>query len=149
PGGVIIGGVIEAAPIKAAFRAVAPGPKEPPEKLPPGKTPPEKPPVKPPPVVFPVLGTVTLATPQIPGGLDLIAEAASLLKQVHPVKLEILLLETLDLFSHRLDAWFTGLANSVLEECLRQNAQSPPTGLYGWLEKPGQSPPRSIKPEFI
>ena len=149
PGGVIVGGVIEAAPLKAAFRAIAPGPKEPPEKTPPGKTPPEKPPVKPPPVVFPVPGTVTPATPQIPGGLDLIAEAASLLKQVHPDKLEILLLETLDLFSHRLDAWFTGLANSVLEECQRQNAQSPPTGVYGWLEKPGQSPPRSIKPEFI
>jgi hypothetical protein len=89
------------------------------------------------------------SVPQVPGGLNLIAEAASLLKRVHPDKLEILLLETLDLFSHRLDAWFTGLANSMLEECQRQNKEAPPIGMYGWLEKPGKLEVRSIEPEFI
>jgi hypothetical protein len=127
---------------KAAMRPGAPGPLEPAEQ------PPIKPPVKPP-VVFPPPGTVPPPTPQIPGGLDLIAEAASFLKRVHPDKLEILLLETLDLFSHRLDAWFTGLANSILEECQRRNTQSPPVGVYGWLERPGQLNQRSIEPEFI
>lgn len=89
------------------------------------------------------------ATPEVPGGLDLLAEAAGLLKRVHPDKLEILLLETLDLFSHRLDAWFTGLANSILEECQRQNKQSPPIGMYGWLEKPGKIEVRPIEPQYI
>ena len=98
-------------------------------------------------IVFPT-GT-TPSVPQVPGGANLLAEAASLLKRVHPDKLEILLLETLDLFSHRLDAWITGLANSVLEQAQLQNRQSPPIGMYGWLEKPGQLPPRSIAPEFI
>jgi hypothetical protein len=98
-------------------------------------------------IVFPT-GT-TPSVPQVPGGANLLAEAASLLKRVHPDKLEILLLETLDLFSHRLDAWFSGLANSILEQAQLQNKQSPPIGLYGWLEKPGQLPPRSIAPEFI
>jgi hypothetical protein len=89
------------------------------------------------------------ASPEIPGGLDLLAEAAGLLKRVHPDKLEILLLETLDLFSHRLDAWFTGLANSILEECQRQNKQSPPIGMYGWLEKPGKIESRPVEPQYI
>jgi hypothetical protein len=143
-GGVITGGVIKAGTLEATLRQAAPGPHDHPDK-----TPPEKPPVKPGPAVFPGPGIIVPPTPQIPGGLDLIAEAASLLKRVHPDKLEILLLETLDLFSHRLDAWFTGLANSVLEERQRQNIQSPPIGAYGWLEKPGQLNPRSIEPEFI
>jgi len=98
-------------------------------------------------VIFP--GSYTPSGPEIPGGLDLLAEAAGLLKRVHPDKLEILLLETLDLFNHRLDAWFTGLANSVLEECQRQNTQSPPIGMYGWLEKPGGMDSRSIEPEYV
>ncbi|MCP4403230.1 MAG: hypothetical protein GY801_38720 [bacterium] len=87
--------------------------------------------------------------PEIPGGLNLLAEAAGLLKKVDPDKLETLLMETLDLFSHRLDAWFTGLANSVLEECQRENTQPPPVGVYGWLEKPGKLDFKSVEPEFI
>ena len=94
-------------------------------------------------------GGAPSATPELPGGLDLLAEAASLLKRVHPDKLEMLLLETLDLFSHRLDAWFTGLANSLIEECQRQNKQSPPIGMYGWLEKPGKVEVRPIDAQYI
>lgn len=89
------------------------------------------------------------ASPEVPGGLNLLAEAAALLKRVHPDKLEILVLETLDLFSHRLDAWLTGLANSILEECQRQNKQSPPIGMYGWLEKPGAIEARRVEPQYI
>ena len=89
------------------------------------------------------------AAPEFPGGLNLLAEAAGLLKRVHPDKLETLLLETLDLFSHRLDAWFTGLANSLLEECQRQNQQSPPIGMYGWLEKPGKIEAHPVAPQYI
>ncbi|MCP5108260.1 MAG: hypothetical protein GY950_33045 [bacterium] len=87
--------------------------------------------------------------PEIPGGLNLLAEAAGLLKRVHPDKLETLLMETLDLFSHRLDAWFTGLADSLLEECRAENTQPPPVGVYGWLEKPGKLDFKSVEPEFI
>jgi hypothetical protein len=86
---------------------------------------------------------------EIPGGLDLVADAAALLKRVHPDKLEILLVETLDLFSHRLDAWLTGLANARLEECQLEKTNSPPTGVYGWLEKPGELDFTPPAPEFI
>ena len=85
----------------------------------------------------------------IPGGLQLIADAAEILKRVKPDKLEILLLETLDLFSHRLDAWVTGLANSQLTDCLREAQKPPPLGVYGWLETPGKQNTASPKPEFI
>ena len=86
---------------------------------------------------------------KIPGGLKLIAEAANLLKRLHPDKVEILLVETLDLLSHRLDAWLTGIANSQLMVCQKENTQSPPIGIYGWLEKPGELDTTPPKPEFI
>jgi hypothetical protein len=100
-------------------------------------------------VLSPTGGGGAPATPEIPGGLELLAEAAGLLKRVHPDKLETLVLETFDLFSHRLDAWFTGLAHSILEECQRQNKQSPPIGMYGWLQKPGNVESRRIEPQYI
>ncbi len=91
----------------------------------------------------------TTTSVDIPGGLELIADAANLLKEVHPDKLEILLIETLDLFSHRLDAWLTGLANSELIKCQHENSIPPPVGVYGWLEKPGGLDTSPPEPEFI
>jgi len=78
-----------------------------------------------------------------------ITEAANLLKRVPPEKLEILLLEVLDLFSHRLDAWVTGLANVRLVECRKGNSQAPPIGVYGWLEKPGQLDMNPVQAEYM
>ena len=86
---------------------------------------------------------------ELPGGTDLIAEAAALLSQILPDKLEILLVETLDLFSHRLDAWLTGLAYKRLQECRSKADKRPPSGVYGWLEAPGKIGQMDVKPEFI
>lgn len=91
----------------------------------------------------------TAAGINIPGGLKLIADASNLLKRIHPDKVEILLVETLDLLSHRLDAWLTGLANSRLIECQWENTKPPPIGIYGWLEKPGVLDTTPPEPEFI
>ena len=88
-------------------------------------------------------------SPIVERGCDIVADAARLLKRIHPDKLEILLLETLDLFSHRVDAWLTGIANSQLLECQRKNTQAPPTGVFGWLEKPGKLEMTQPQPEFI
>lgn len=96
--------------------------------------------------------TVTAYVPVFPTRpqvCDVIADAAKVLKRVHPDKLEILLLETLDLFSHRFDAWLTGIANARLSECQITNVQAPPTGVYGWLEKPGDLNLEPPKPEYI
>jgi hypothetical protein len=80
---------------------------------------------------------------------DLQQLAANVLKDVHPEKVEVLLLETLDLLSHRLDAWATGLANQKLQECQANTTQAPPIGAFGWLEKPGQLSLSSFEPEYI
>ena len=80
---------------------------------------------------------------------DLHKLAANVLKYVDPEKVEVLLLETLDLLSHRLDAWATGLANQKLQECQANITQAPPIGTFGWLEKPGQLSLSSFEPEYI
>jgi hypothetical protein len=80
---------------------------------------------------------------------DLQKLAANVLKGVDPEKVEVLLLETLDLLSHRLDAWATGLANQKLQECQANTTQAPPIGAFGWLEKPGQLSLSSFEPEYI
>lgn len=80
---------------------------------------------------------------------DLQQLAANILKDVNPEKVEVLLLETLDLLSHRLDAWATGLANQKLQECQANSTQAPPIGAFGWLEKPGQLSLSSFEPEYI
>lgn len=96
-----------------------------------------------------VLNASVPLSPAVASGCNIVADAARLLKRMHPDKLEILLLETLDLFSHRVDAWLTGIANAKLIECQRKNTQSPPTGVFGWLEKPGQLEMTQPNPEFI
>jgi hypothetical protein len=59
------------------------------------------------------------------------------------------LVETLDLFSHRLDAWITGLAHKRLQECLAEPGKAPPIGVYGWLEDPGSVGETRAQAEFI
>ena len=51
-----------------------------------------------------------------------------------PEKLETLLRETLDVASHRLDAWVTSLATRRLDLLRRRRAAGVLIGGYGWLE---------------
>lgn len=55
--------------------------------------------------------------------------------------LEPLLLETLDLCSHRLDAWITSLASRNLEALRSRTSGGIYLGLYGWVEdvRPGNA----------
>jgi hypothetical protein len=55
--------------------------------------------------------------------------------------LEVLLRETLDLASHRLDAWITSLATRRLEALRRARPNEVVVGGYGWVEdlKPGSA----------
>jgi len=70
----------------------------------------------------------------------LIKKAAKILAKVHPDKLELLLTEFMDLFSHRVDAYASGIAyDRLVNDYLKEN-KKPQIGLYGWLEKPGQFP---------
>ncbi|MHA1740076.1 MAG: hypothetical protein ACTSWD_15905 [Candidatus Heimdallarchaeota archaeon] len=81
---------------------------------------------------------------------DFIKRAASYLVPLSPEKLEILLLEVMDLFSHRLDAWITGFAHSRLLESLNKENLKPTIGAYGWLYKPSFKDKSPIsKAEYI
>jgi hypothetical protein len=66
-----------------------------------------------------------------------------------PGELNALFLETLDLFSFRLDAWITGLAHYRLRECREGKSGPMPLGVYGWLEKPGVINDAPPKPQYI
>jgi len=80
-----------------------------------------------------------------------IKSLASMLSLIDPNKLEILLMEFFDLFSHRIDAWVTSLAHERLIKYYKDSdGIKPNIGVYGWLEKPGKiiSTP-AFKPEYI
>lgn len=57
------------------------------------------------------------------------------LAELPEAELERLLLETLDLFAHRLDAWITSVATQRLREMRRQTPVGIYLGSYGWVEK--------------
>lgn len=65
------------------------------------------------------------------------------LKDVPTAKLERLMSETLDLFSHRLDAWITGLYTARLNK-MRKRTRTTKKGIYiggyGWIENLHPSP---------
>ncbi|GAG77501.1 unnamed protein product, partial [marine sediment metagenome] len=67
-------------------------------------------------------------------------KAADVLKRVAPEKLEILLMEFVDLLTYRLDAWLTGLAHERLIKYYNTEPveKKPYVGAYGWLENPGK-----------
>lgn len=84
-----------------------------------------------------------------PAELDRIKNALQVLINVPTERLEVLLTEGFDLFSHRLDAWMTAMATARLKECPCYGQKRPPQGIYGWLEKPGQLSSATPRPEFI
>ena len=63
-------------------------------------------------------------------------------------KLELLLKGTLDLCSHRLDAWITSFAGKRLAEMRAANATAVSYGGYGWVMnlKPADAPPKITPP---
>jgi hypothetical protein len=63
-------------------------------------------------------------------------------------KLELLLTGTLDLCSHRLDAWITSFATKRLAEMRATNANAVLFGGYGWVMnlKPADEPPKITPP---
>ncbi len=67
------------------------------------------------------------------------------LATVRPSELELLLIETLDLFSHRLDAWITSLATRRLSDMRKLAPSGCRMGSYGWVES--LTAPESI-PDF-
>jgi hypothetical protein len=56
------------------------------------------------------------------------------LATLRPSEMELLLIETLDLFSHRLDAWITSLATRRLSELRAVTPSGCRIGSYGWVE---------------
>ncbi len=58
-------------------------------------------------------------------------------------ELDRLLTETLDIASHRLDAWITALATKLLQKHSSDQASTLQLGSFGWLEnlRPAQPPP--------
>ena len=56
------------------------------------------------------------------------------LATIRPSEMELLLIETLDLFSHRLDAWITSLATRRLSELRAATPSGCRIGSYGWVE---------------
>ena len=68
------------------------------------------------------------------GTLDQFRAAMAELAALPSAQLERLLLETLDLCSHRLDAWLTSLAGARLEQLRRNGVGTTLLGGYGWLE---------------
>lgn len=75
------------------------------------------------------------------------------LVQVPPERLDQLLFEHLDVVSHRLDAWLTGLATERLAEMRQATPRGAYIGAYGWVEdlRPDASHPlaSNVPPALI
>lgn len=79
-----------------------------------------------------------------PGGANADEPAAKILEEFYealrpltkasPEELERLLVECLDLCSHRLDAWITSLATLRLKELRDRSRKGVYVGAYGWIE---------------
>jgi hypothetical protein len=74
--------------------------------------------------------------------------AAGLAARLAVPRLEVLLMEALDLLSHRLDAWLTSLASLRLSE-LRSEKHGTALGVYGWIERPGDAEEAQTETAFI
>lgn len=74
--------------------------------------------------------------------LDDIRAALALLRSMPVAALDELLLSTLDVFSHRLDAWVTSVATRRLAELRSTEKGAAVVGGFGWLENVGRGPKR-------
>jgi hypothetical protein len=68
------------------------------------------------------------------------------LQQLDSESLQLLMQGTLDLSSHRLDAWITSFATKRLDAMRAANAQGIYAGGYGWVENLQPTPPASAAP---
>lgn len=91
--------------------------------------------------VFPVANPLVLEdTPQGPSSVSLFnllrdqTQDSSDLARLSVAERELLLKETLDLCSHRLDAWITSLATERLEQLRDKKPTGITIGGYGWIE---------------
>lgn len=63
-----------------------------------------------------------------------LAETLDRLAAIPPEQYETLLLETIDIYSHRFDAWATSLATKRLDEMRKRSPKGCHLGAYGWVE---------------
>ena len=82
------------------------------------------------------LGEFVLRDEQSVDSRDIRAFRASLaaLEQLPTAELDRLVTETLDICSHRLDAWITSLASKRLGDMRQQQALGSHLGAFGWVE---------------
>lgn len=74
------------------------------------------------------------AANQAAGALPRLEQALRTLAAVPVTRLPELLLEVIDVHSHRLDAWITSLASKRLAELRESGAEGVRFGCYGWVE---------------
>lgn len=82
--------------------------------------------------------------PTISVSFSAIQKAAKILANIHPDKVELLLMEIFDLLSYRVDAISTGLAHDQLYNGYLNNGEIPQVGIFGWLETSGEFPDTEI-----
>ena len=73
-------------------------------------------------------------------------DALAVLSGAPTAELERLLSETLDLASHRLDAWITAVSSRRLEQMRAVTPAGCHLGAYGWVEDLRPKPARSVHP---
>ena len=78
--------------------------------------------------------------------LDAYRKSLRALEGLSTAELHRLFTETLDICSHRLDAWLTGLYAQRLEEMRKQRPKGLFVGCYGWVEDLRPDPPAPTAP---
>ena len=83
------------------------------------------------------------ATPSSPyARLGELRASLTRLASLPTAELDRLFTETLDMCSHRLDAWLTGVVNAILQRTRTQAPMGLHVGGYGWVENVRPAPPR-------
>ncbi|KUN95861.1 hypothetical protein AQJ84_22050 [Streptomyces resistomycificus] len=77
------------------------------------------------------------AAAQAAGALPRLEQALRTLAAVPVTRLPELLLEVIDVYSHRLDAWITSMASLRLAELRASGVEGVRFGCYGWVENLG------------
>lgn len=84
------------------------------------------------------------ATPESPyARLGELQASLQRLASLPTAELDRLFTETLDLCSHRLDAWLTGVVNAMLTRTRAERPQGLHAGGYGWVENVRPAAPRA------